>query len=147
LYWLSSVSIISILLFQAVEENYLCSQDCEGLMASLDKRELYLRIIKLRLHVIRANIGKLLCICVPHRNEWKKFQWDGLTIDQILDNLANEDIPSDHDLILGEVSNELRDAETGEPTVYLMEINEENDILQALESGGEIEIQNEEIST
>ncbi|XP_071750254.1 uncharacterized protein [Lepeophtheirus salmonis] len=124
-----------------VEENYLCNAECNSIVSSLDKKELFLRIIKLRLHVIRANIGKLLCVCVPHRNEWKKFHWDGLTIDEILDNLTQEDIPLNHEEIEAEVINEpTKEDESGETTGYLMEINEGSAILQTLENGGEIEI-------
>ena len=45
---------------------------------------------------MRANIGKLLCLCVPEREKWTEFGWDGLTVDEILDDLSKIDIPSHH---------------------------------------------------
>ena len=46
--------------------------------------------------MLRANIGKLLCLCVPEREKWTEFGWDGLTVDEILDDLSKIDIPSHH---------------------------------------------------
>lgn len=62
----------------------------------MDQNQLAYRLIKLRIRVLRANIGKLLCLCVPEREKWTEFGWDGLTVDEILDDLSKIDIPSHH---------------------------------------------------
>ena len=79
-----------------VEETYNCSEECGTLDASMDQNQLAYRLIKLRIRVLRANIGKLLCLCVPEREKWTEFGWDGLTVDEILDDLSKIDIPSHH---------------------------------------------------
>ena len=79
-----------------VEETYNCSEECGTLDASIDQNQLAYRLIKLRIHVLRANIGKLLCLCVPEREKWTEFGWDGKTVDEILDDLSKLDIPTHH---------------------------------------------------
>ena len=79
-----------------VEETYNCSEECRTLDASIDQNQLAYRLIKLRIHVLRANIGKLLCLCVPEREKWTEFGWDGKTVDDILDDLSKLDIPTHH---------------------------------------------------
>ena len=81
---------------QVVEETYNCSEECESLNVSIDQNQLAYRLIKLRIRVLRANIGKLLCLCVPAREKWTEFGWDGKTVDEILDDLSNIDIPTCH---------------------------------------------------
>ena len=81
---------------QVVEETYNCSEECEALDKSIDQNQLAYRLIKLRIRVLRANIGKLLCICVPERDKWKEFGWDGKTVDDILEELSRIDIPVRH---------------------------------------------------
>ena len=81
---------------QVVEETYNCSEECESLDKSIDQNQLAYRLIKLRIRVLRANIGKLLCICVPERDKWKEFGWDGKTVDDILEELSRIDIPVRH---------------------------------------------------
>ena len=49
-----------------------------------------------RIRVLRSNIGKLLMICVPTRNKWIEFGWIGKSVDDILDELTQEDIPLTH---------------------------------------------------
>ena len=78
------------------EERYNCSEQCEPLDASIDQNQLAYRLIKLRIRVLRANIGKLLCLCVPEREKWTEFGWDGKTVDEILDDLSKIDIPAYH---------------------------------------------------
>lgn len=84
---------ISSTLLKVVEETYNCSDQCESLDASIDQNQLAYRLIKLRIRVLRANIGKLLCLCVPSRDTWAEFAWDGKTVDEILDDLSKIDIP------------------------------------------------------
>ena len=79
-----------------MEENYNCSKECSSLESSLDQNQLAHRLIKLRIRVLRANIGKLLCLCVPARDKWSDFGWDGKTVDDILDELSKVDIPEFH---------------------------------------------------
>ena len=79
-----------------MEENYNCSEQCESLDVSIDQNQLAYRLIKLRIRVLRANIGKLLCLCVPSREKWTQFGWDGKTVDDILDDLSKVDIPTYH---------------------------------------------------
>ena len=79
-----------------MEENYNCSEQCESLDVSIDQSQLAYRLIKLRIRVLRANIGKLLCLCVPAREKWTQFGWDGKTVDDILDDLSKVDIPTYH---------------------------------------------------
>ena len=79
-----------------VEETYNCSEQCESLDVSIDQTQLAYRLIKLRIRVLRANIGKLLCLCVPAREKWTEFGWDGKTVDEILDDLSKIDIPVCH---------------------------------------------------
>ena len=38
--------------------------------------------------MLRANIGKLLCLCVPDRDKWTEFGWNGKSVDEILELLA-----------------------------------------------------------
>ena len=38
--------------------------------------------------VLKANISKLLRICVPDQSKWTEFGWDGKTIDDILEDLS-----------------------------------------------------------
>ena len=78
------------------EETYNCSEQCEPLDASIDQNQLAYRLIKLRIRVLRANIGKLLCLCVPEREKWTEFGWDGKAVDEILDDLSKIDIPVYH---------------------------------------------------
>ena len=79
-----------------MEETYNCNDDCESLEISIDQNQLAYRLIKLRIRVLRANIGKLLCLCVPEREKWTEFGWDGKTVDEILDDLSKIDIPVHH---------------------------------------------------
>ena len=79
-----------------MEETYNCSDQCESLDVSIDQNQLTYRLIKLRIRVLRANIGKLLCLCVPERDKWTEFGWDGKTVDDILDDLSKIDIPVYH---------------------------------------------------
>ena len=79
-----------------MEETYNCSEQCESLDISIDQNQLAYRLIKLRIRVLRANIGKLLCLCVPARDKWSEFGWDGKTVDDILDDLSKIDIPVYH---------------------------------------------------
>jgi hypothetical protein len=37
---------------------------------------------------MRANIGKLLCLCVPDREKWREFGWIGKPVDEILEELT-----------------------------------------------------------
>ena len=46
------------------------------------------RFIKHRIRTFRANVGKLLCICVPEREKWREFGWIGKSVDEILDELS-----------------------------------------------------------
>ena len=46
------------------------------------------RFIKHRIRVFRANVGKLLCVCVPEREKWREFGWIGKPVDDILDELS-----------------------------------------------------------
>ena len=79
-----------------MEETYNCSDQCESLDVSIDQNQLTYRLIKLRIRVLRANIGKLLCLCVPERDKWTEFGWDGKTVDDILDDLSKIDITVYH---------------------------------------------------
>ena len=79
-----------------MEETYNCTEQCESLDVSIDQNQLAYRLIKLRIRVLRANIGKLLCLCVPEREKWTEFGWDGKTVDDILDDLSKIDIPVYH---------------------------------------------------
>ena len=78
------------------EETYNCSDQCESLDVSIDQTQLACRLVKLRIRVLRENIGKLLCLCVPARDKWSEFGWDGKYVDDILDDLSNIDIPEYH---------------------------------------------------
>ena len=49
-----------------------------------------------RIRVLRANIIKLFLLCVPIREKWCEFGWVGKSVDQILDELTNEEIPPFH---------------------------------------------------
>ena len=99
------------LLLQIVEENYLCTNDCKMLERSIRQVKVNLkiskqshskshfdpfcfqdqlsnRLVKLRLRVLRANIAKLLCVCVPEREKWLEFGWIGKAVDDILEELS-----------------------------------------------------------
>ena len=41
-----------------------------------------------KMDVLKANISKLLRICVPDKEKWAEFGWDGKTIDDILNELS-----------------------------------------------------------
>jgi ATP-dependent protease HslVU (ClpYQ) ATPase subunit len=43
---------------------------------------------------LRANIGKLFLICVPNPDKWIEFGWLGKSVDQILEDLTKEEIPT-----------------------------------------------------
>ncbi len=49
-----------------------------------------------RIRVLRSNIIKLLLLCVPIREKWCEFGWVGKSVDEILDELTNEEIPPFH---------------------------------------------------
>jgi hypothetical protein len=49
-----------------------------------------------RIRVLRANIIKLFLLCVPIRQKWCEFGWVGKSVDEILDELTNEEIPPFH---------------------------------------------------
>ena len=73
---------------QIIEEGYMCSPECPTLEKSVDQLQLTFRIVKLRLRVLRSNIGKLLCLCVPEKEKWNEFGWVGKSVDEILDDLV-----------------------------------------------------------
>ena len=73
---------------QIIEEGYMCSPECPTLEKTVDQLQLTFRIVKLRLRVLRSNIGKLLCLCVPEKEKWNEFGWVGKSVDEILDDLA-----------------------------------------------------------
>ena len=66
----------------------MCSPECPTLEKTVDQLQLTFRIVKLRLRVLRSNIGKLLCLCVPEKEKWNEFGWVGKSVDEILDDLA-----------------------------------------------------------
>ena len=43
------------------------------------------------IHIARENTMRLLRICVEDEIKWKEFGWEGLNIDEILDDLTKED--------------------------------------------------------
>jgi ATP-dependent protease HslVU (ClpYQ) ATPase subunit len=90
------VDVLNFIHLKVVEETYNCTEKCESLDISIEQNQLAYRLIKLRIRVLRANIGKLLCLCVPEREKWTEFGWDGKTVDEILDDLSKIDIPVHH---------------------------------------------------
>ena len=75
-----------------VEESYMCTERC--LLDTDREMRVQVRFWKVRgrLRVMRVNIGKLLCICVPDREVWRRFGWEGLAIEEILEKLAKIDL-------------------------------------------------------
>ena len=64
----------------------ICASNLEQTISFQD--QFSCRLVKLRLRVLRANIGKLLCVCVPEREKWLEFGWIGKAVDEILDDLS-----------------------------------------------------------
>ena len=87
-FYISVLFLKNILLLQIIEEGYMCSPECPTLEKTVDQLQLTFRIVKLRLRVLRSNIGKLLCLCVPEKEKWNEFGWVGKSVDEILDDLA-----------------------------------------------------------
>jgi hypothetical protein len=53
---------------KVVEENYNCAPECPSSNAcEEDAEQLGFRLLQRKIRVLRANIGRLLCICVPDR--------------------------------------------------------------------------------
>ena len=78
-----------IQIFQVTEENTNVKVDGEHCdILYFDKKQSGHRIIKTRIDVLKANISKLLRICVPDKEKWAEFGWDGKTIDDILNELS-----------------------------------------------------------
>ena len=62
--------------------------DCKPPTDPLNKHQLSGRLTKLKIDVLRINIGKLLRICVPEAKKWTEFGWNGKTVEQILEDLC-----------------------------------------------------------
>ena len=76
-------------MLQVLEEHEFCSKHCKDFnIGYFDKKQLGSQIIKLRIYVLKSNILKLLRICVPDKEKWTEFGWDGKTVDDILEDLS-----------------------------------------------------------
>ena len=62
--------------------------DCKPPTNPLNKHQWAGRLTKLKMNVMRMNIGKLLRICVPEAKKWTEFGWNGTTVEEILEDLC-----------------------------------------------------------
>jgi len=113
----TAVGVLHVVLAMArtkvVEENYNCAENCQTSQEESDSEQLSFRILQRKIRVLRANIGRLLCVTVPARyvsvssvrpfwsllivrSKWSDFGWDGKGVEEILDMLSKEEIPAAH---------------------------------------------------
>ena len=70
------------------EETRFCTEHCKSLSGALNKHQLSARLTQLKIHILRINIAKLLRVCVPDAKKWTEFEWDGKTVEEILEDLS-----------------------------------------------------------
>ena len=98
--------IIYLILLQVTEDHYSCNEQCQDLLSGLelDPQQLQFRLVQSEIKILKANIARLFSLCVPDGEQWAKYGWAGRTVEQIMTELAKQEMPNLHPGDVGFVS-------------------------------------------